>query len=82
MTAAVAESPVDALLSTAAIRERCRNIATAVSAGRSRFFRVDRARLGSLIAAMVASEPWREALQRYRWLDRYLEGDAFSRFAA
>ena len=42
----------------------------------------DRARLESLIAAMVASEPWREALQRYRWLDRYLAGDAFTRFAA
>jgi putative tricarboxylic transport membrane protein len=42
----------------------------------------DRARLQSVIAAMVASEPWREALARYRWLDRYLQGDAFSRFAA
>jgi putative tricarboxylic transport membrane protein len=42
----------------------------------------DRARLGSLVAAMVASAPWREALGRYRWLDRYLAGDDFSRFAA
>jgi putative tricarboxylic transport membrane protein len=42
----------------------------------------DRARLRSLVSAMVASEPWREALARYRWLDRYLEGDAFSQFAA
>jgi hypothetical protein len=45
VTAAVAESPVDALLSTAAIRERCGNIAAAVTAGHSRFFNVDRARL-------------------------------------
>jgi len=41
----------------------------------------DRARLESLVAAMVASAPWREALARYRWLDRYLAGDGFSRFA-
>ena len=45
MTAAVAESPVDVLLSTAAIRERCANIAAAVTAGHSRFFHIDRARL-------------------------------------
>jgi putative tricarboxylic transport membrane protein len=42
----------------------------------------DRARLESLIATMVASTPWRETLARYRWLDRYLAGDAFNRFAA
>ena len=45
MTAAVAESPAAALLHTAAIRERCRNIATAVTGGRSRYFRIDRVRL-------------------------------------
>ena len=42
----------------------------------------DRARLESLIAAMVASPAWRETLARYRWLDRYLAGEAFTRFAA
>jgi putative tricarboxylic transport membrane protein len=42
----------------------------------------DRARLHSLIEAMVASPPWRETLVRYRWLDRYLAGDDFARFAA
>ena len=42
----------------------------------------DRTRLESLIAAMVKSPPWRETLARYRWLDRYLAGDAFARFAA
>jgi putative tricarboxylic transport membrane protein len=41
-----------------------------------------RAGLESLIAAMVASPEWRETLARYRWLDRYLAGDAFTRFAA
>ena len=40
-----------------------------------------RQRLESLIAAMVATPEWRAALDRYRWLDRYLSGDAFARFA-
>jgi putative tricarboxylic transport membrane protein len=39
-----------------------------------------RQRLESIVAAMVASPEWREALDRYRWLDRYLAGDAFARF--
>jgi hypothetical protein len=42
------------LLSTAAIRERCRNIASAVTAGRSRFFRVDRARLPAAAERVAA----------------------------
>jgi putative tricarboxylic transport membrane protein len=42
----------------------------------------DRTRLDSLVAAMVASPAWRETLARYRWLDRYLAGDAFTGFAA
>ena len=42
----------------------------------------DRARFESRVAAMVASPEWREILARYRWLDRYLAGDAFNRFAA
>jgi putative tricarboxylic transport membrane protein len=41
----------------------------------------DRARLDGLVAAMVASPEWREALARYRWLDRYLAGDGFAAFA-
>jgi putative tricarboxylic transport membrane protein len=40
----------------------------------------ERQRLESVIAAMVATPEWREALARYRWIDRYLPGDAFSRF--
>jgi hypothetical protein len=43
----------DALLSTVAIRERCGNVAAAVSASHSRWFRVDRARLAPT-AAFVA----------------------------
>jgi hypothetical protein len=39
-----------------------------------------RQRLETTIAAMVASQPWREILGRYRWLDRYLEGAAFANF--
>ncbi len=42
----------------------------------------ERARLDSAIAAMVASPEWREMLDRFRWLDRYLAGDAFAAFAA
>jgi Protein of unknown function (DUF1688) len=45
VTAAVAESPADVLLAALTIRERCGNIAAAVTAGRSRFFHIDRTRL-------------------------------------
>ncbi len=41
----------------------------------------ERQRLESLVAAMVATPEWRAALERYRWLDRYMSGDAFARFA-
>ena len=41
----------------------------------------ERRRLESLIAAMVETPEWRAALARYRWLDRYLSGAAFARFA-
>jgi hypothetical protein len=40
----------------------------------------ERQRLESLVAAMVATPQWRAALERYRWLDRYLSGVAFARF--
>jgi putative tricarboxylic transport membrane protein len=42
--------------------------------------REDRARLERAIEAMVASAPWREALDRYRWIDRYLAGEPFARY--
>ena len=42
----------------------------------------DRAHLTTLLARMVQSPEWRETLERYRWLDRYLAGDDFTRFAA
>jgi len=42
--------------------------------------RADRVRLERAIEAMVQSAPWREALERYRWIDRYLAGDAFARY--
>ncbi|MBA3504507.1 MAG: DUF1688 family protein, partial [Betaproteobacteria bacterium] len=51
---AVAEPPAATLLSTVAIRERCGNVAAAVTAGTSRFFRIDRARLDAT-AALVAA---------------------------
>lgn len=40
--------------------------------------REDRRRLEAAIDAMVRSAEWREALERYRWLDRYLAGEAFA----
>ena len=42
----------------------------------------ERRRLEEAIAAMVRSSEWREMLARYRWLDRYLAGEAFTRFSA
>ena len=40
----------------------------------------ERQRLASLIAAMVTTPEWRAALEQYRWIDRYLPGDAFAPF--
>jgi putative tricarboxylic transport membrane protein len=40
----------------------------------------DLERIKRTIDAMVRSEPWRAALTRYRWIDRYLAGDDFARF--
>ena len=40
----------------------------------------DRARLEQAIDAMVHSAPWREAVTRYRWIDRYLAGEPFAQF--
>jgi putative tricarboxylic transport membrane protein len=40
----------------------------------------DRRRLELLMEQMVQSPEWHEALTRYRWLDRYLSGPAFSDF--
>ena len=40
----------------------------------------DRRRLEAAVGAMVQSTEWRDALARYRWIDRYLAGDGFARF--
>jgi putative tricarboxylic transport membrane protein len=40
----------------------------------------DRRRLEAAVNAMVRSAEWRDALARYRWIDRYLAGDDFARF--
>jgi len=42
----------------------------------------DRRRLEAAVEAMVRSEAWRETLERFRWIDRYLAGEAFDRFVA
>lgn len=40
----------------------------------------DRRRLASIIDAMVRSREWRETLERYRWIDRYLAGPPYAAF--
>jgi putative tricarboxylic transport membrane protein len=42
---------------------------------------VDRERLERAVETMVRSAEWRQELDRYRWIDRYLAGDEFTRFA-
>ena len=42
----------------------------------------DRERLEMLVAEMVRSAEWRDALARYRWLDRYLAGAEFATFVS
>ena len=54
MSLALREEPAAALKSAATIRERCRNIAGAVTAGESHHFRIDRTRLDDT-AALVAA---------------------------
>jgi putative tricarboxylic transport membrane protein len=40
----------------------------------------DLARAQKMTEAMVRSAEWREALERYRWIDRYLAGEGYDRF--
>jgi len=40
----------------------------------------ERARLQALVAAVAQSRTWTDLRNRYRWLDRYLDGDDFVRF--
>jgi hypothetical protein len=51
---ALREEPAAALKSAATIRERCRNIAAAATAGQSRHFRIDRSRLDDTAARVAA----------------------------
>jgi putative tricarboxylic transport membrane protein len=39
-----------------------------------------RRRLEDAIGSMVRSPQWQEALAKYRWIDRYLAGEPFTRF--
>lgn len=52
---AAVERATDALLTVAAIRTRCANIAAAVTAGRSRHFRIDRDRLDGAAECVTAT---------------------------
>ena len=54
MTVVAVQRSADALMSPAAIRARCANIAAAVTAGHSHHFRIDRARLGDAAARVAA----------------------------
>jgi putative tricarboxylic transport membrane protein len=40
----------------------------------------ERARLRALVTAAIRSPTWVQLLGRYRWLDRHLDGDDFTRF--
>ena len=40
----------------------------------------DRQRLETLVRAVSTSRAWHDTLDRYRWLDRYMDGQAFVRF--
>jgi putative tricarboxylic transport membrane protein len=40
----------------------------------------EHARVAKMADAMAHSAEWRDALVRYRWIDRYLTGEAFDRF--
>jgi putative tricarboxylic transport membrane protein len=40
----------------------------------------DRQRLAMLVDRMVQSPAWRDALARYRWLDRYQAGEPFAQY--
>jgi putative tricarboxylic transport membrane protein len=42
----------------------------------------ERARLVDLVTSVVRSRSWADLLARYRWIDRFLAGDAFDSFAA
>ena len=54
MSLALREEPTATLKSAATIRERCRNIAVAVTAGQSRQFRIDRTHLDDAAAVVAA----------------------------
>ena len=83
MTVAVARSPVAALLSPAAIRERCGNIATAVTAGRSRHFRIHRDRLdtAALEVAAVTRRRYPDLVIPYHSRWRHFEAGGHDRRA-
>ena len=40
----------------------------------------DRRRLASIVDAMVHSQEWRETLERFHWIDRYLAGPLYAAF--
>jgi len=83
VTAAVAASPAAALLSAAAVRERCGNVAAAVAAGRSRHFRIDRSRLphAAECVAAVTRERYPDLAIPYHSRWRHFEAGGVDRRA-
>ncbi len=83
MTSALAESSATCLLSPAAIRERSRNIAEAVTAGDSRHFRIDRARLDATAdyVAQVTRKRYPDLVVPYHSRWRHFEAGGVDRRA-
>jgi hypothetical protein len=83
VTSAVQDSAASSLLSAAAVRERCRNVAAAVSAGESRHFRIDRARLGAAASyvARITRERYPELAIPYHSRWRHFEAGGVDRRA-
>lgn len=83
MSLALRAEPAAALKSAATIRERCRNIAAAATAGRSGHFRIDRTRLdaaAALVAAVTRRRyPDLEVPYHSRW--RHFEAGGIDRKA-
>jgi len=83
VTSALAESSATCLLSPAAIRERSRNIAEAVTAGDSRHFRIDRARLDATAdyVAQVTRKRYPDLVVPYHSRWRHFEAGGVDRRA-
>ncbi len=83
MTSAAADAAAASLLSTAAVRERSRNVAQAVDAGASPHFRIDRSRLddAAQLVARVTRERYPDLAIPYHSRWRHFEAGGVDRRA-